>query len=252
MFRSINIAVLFNNLLPSIIGGDAYRMYDVWRLGGTKTKSVAIILIDRFLGMFALVTYGAIASLLIPEISEAIPGLPLYLGGILAAMLVIMWMVFGSGQKVLLWFLGLNNRLLSIPQKIVSKVSSALALYRGRGDVLIKALIISYGIQFNVVVHFIVVALALNLDLPPLAMFIIIPVATLIMLMPVSINGIGVRETILVFLFAIYGVSSESAIAFAWVWLAMLLAQGVMGGIVFLFRKNRPSASRVQDLMDQA
>ena len=54
LFRSINIAVLFNNLLPSIIGGDAYRMYDVWRLGGTKTKSVAIILIDRFLGMFAL------------------------------------------------------------------------------------------------------------------------------------------------------------------------------------------------------
>ena len=45
--------------------------------------------------------------------------------------------------------------------------------------------------------------------------------------------------------------SAESAIAFAWIWLAMLLGQGVVGGIVFLFRKNRPSADRVQDLMEK-
>ena len=251
LFRSVNIAVLFNNLLPSIIGGDAYRMYDVWRLGASKTKSVAVILIDRFLGMFALVTYGAVAALLVPEATAAIPGLPLYLGGILCAMLVIMWMVFGSGEKLLRWFLGIESRLLSIPQRIVRKVSDALALYKGRGDALVKGLLISYGIQFNVVVHFIVITLALGLDVPPLAMFVIIPVATLIMLMPVSINGIGVREAILVFMFGIYGVSAESAIAFAWVWLAMLLGQGVVGGIVFMFRKNRPSAHRVQDLMEE-
>ena len=83
LFKSINIAVLFNNLLPSTIGGDAYRMYDVWRLGGTKTKAIAVILIDRFLGMFALVTYGVIAALLVPEVRQAIPGLVFYLVAIL-------------------------------------------------------------------------------------------------------------------------------------------------------------------------
>ena len=96
-----------------------------------------------------------------------------------------------------------------------------------------------------------IVAYALDINVPVTGMFIIIPLATLIMLLPVSINGVGVREATLVFFFSIYGVSAESAIAFAWIWLAMLLGQGVVGGIVFMFRKNRPSAHRVQDLMEE-
>jgi hypothetical protein len=251
LLKSVNISVLFNNLLPSTIGGDAYRMYDVWRLGGTKTKSVAVILIDRFLGMFALVTYGVIAATITPQVSEALPGVFFYLLAILVAMLLFIWMVFGSGAAILEWFLGLELRLLRIPQKIVRKIRDALALYHGRGDVLVKALLISYGIQLNVIIHFILLGYALGLDVPPMAMFIIIPLTTLITLMPVSINGIGVREATLAFFFSLYGVGTESAIAFAWVWLAMLLAQGMVGGIVFMLKQNRPDLSTIEDLPEK-
>jgi uncharacterized protein (TIRG00374 family) len=128
LLKSINIAVLFNSLLPSTIGGDAYRMYDVWRLGGTKTKAVAVILIDRFLGMFALVTYGVIAAMLVPEVRAAIPGLVFYLAGILAAMLFVLWTVFGSGKGILDWFMGLETRILSIFQKFIRTLIDALLL----------------------------------------------------------------------------------------------------------------------------
>ena len=249
LFKSFNIAVLFNNLLPSTIGGDAYRMYDVWRLGGSKTQAVSVILIDRFLGMFALVTYGLIASMMVSEVRNAIPGLVFYLAGILLAMMVVIWMAFGSGARFLSWFLQLDIKLLSIFQKIVGKISDALEMYRGRGDVLFKALLISFGVQLNVIVHFIIIAYALAIDIPPIGMFIIIPLATLIMLAPVSINGLGVREVVLVFFFGLYGVSSESAIAFAWIWLAMLLAQGMVGGIAFLFKRNKPDAEKLQEII---
>lgn len=239
LLQSINIAILFNNLLPSTIGGDAYRMYDAWRLGAKKSKAILVILIDRFMGMFALVTYGVIAAILVKEVREAIPGLVFYLGGILLAMLMIMWMVFGSGARILHWFLEIDSRILSLLQKLVQKLSEGLALYRGRGDVLIKALLLSYLLQLNVIVHFIIVSYGLNIDVPWLGMFIIIPIATLVMLLPVSINGVGVREAILVFLFAMYGISAESAIAFAWVWLAMILAQGLVGGLVFMYKLQR-------------
>jgi uncharacterized protein (TIRG00374 family) len=251
LLESVNIAILFNNLLPSTIGGDAYRMYDVWRLGGTKTTAVSVILIDRFLGMFALVSYGLIAAIIATEVQETIPGLVLYLAGILVTMVLIIWMVFGSGARLLHWFLSLESRLLSFPQKIVGKISDALSLYRGRGDVLAKALLISYGIQLNVIMHFVIVAYALDVNIPVAGMFIIIPLATLIMLLPVSINGVGVREATLVFFFSIYGVSTESAIAFAWIWLAMLLAQGLVGGIVFMLRRTKKERIGVQDLMEQ-
>ncbi len=250
LLESVNIAVLFNNLLPSTIGGDAYRMYDVWRLGANKTKAVLVILIDRFLGMLALVTYGLVAAIIATDVRQAIPGLVFYLLGILLAMLMIMWMVFGSGARILQWFLGLESRLLSIPQKIIGKITEGLALYRGRGDVLLKAILVSFGIQMNVILHFVVIAYALSIDVPWQGMFIIIPLATLIMLAPVSINGVGVREAVLVFFFSIYGVNEEEAIAFAWVWLAMLLAQGVVGGVVLMLRRQKAAIGIVKDLME--
>ena len=55
----------------------------------------------------------------------------------------------------------------------------------------------------------------------------------------------------MVFFFSLYGISSESAIAFAWVWLGMLLAQGMVGGIVFLLKRNKPDLSEMDDLPEQ-
>lgn len=248
LFRSMNISMLFTNFLPSTIGGDAYRMYDVWRLGATKTKSIAVILIDRCMGMFALVIYGVIAALLVPEVEEAIPGVALYLIGILFAMIMLIWTVFGKNRVLFEWFMGLDFPLVSIPQRILQKIFDALSLYQGRKDTLIKAVLISFGVQLNVIIHFVILAYALHINVPILAMFIIIPLSTLVMLMPVSINGVGVREAVIVFFFSIYGVGSESAIAFAWVWLGMLLAQGVVGGILFILKKNKPSLSDLGDL----
>jgi uncharacterized protein (TIRG00374 family) len=250
LLESVNIAVLFNNLLPSTIGGDAYRMYDVWRLGANKTKSILIILIDRFLGMLALVTYGLIAAIVATEVRQAIPGLVFYLSGVLLAMLAIMWMAFGSGASILQWFLDIESRLLSIPQRVIGKITEGLALYRGRGDVLLKAILVSFGIQLNVILHFVIISYALSIDVPWQGMFIIIPLATLIMLAPVSINGVGVREAVLVFFFSLYGVNEEAAIAFAWVWLAMLLAQGVVGGVVLMLRRQKATIGIVKDLME--
>lgn len=247
LLESFTIAMLFNNLLPSTIGGDAYRMYDIWKIGGNKSQSFSIILIDRCFGMFALVCYGFIAAILAEEVRDAVPGLVFYLGSILVAMLIFMWMVFGSGVGLLDWFLNLKISFLSIPQRIVRKLTSGLVLFRGRGDVLIRALFLSYLLQLNVIIHFIIVTYALGIDIPWAGMFIIIPLATLIMLLPVSINGVGVREAIFVFFFALYGVMAESAIAFAWVALAMLLAQGIIGGIVFILRRRKPESVRVEN-----
>ena len=46
-------------------------------------------------------------------------------------------------------------------------------------------------LQINVVIHCILVAVALNIDIPTLDMFVIIPISYLLMAIPISINGIG-------------------------------------------------------------
>ena len=238
LLQSFAIGMFFTNILPSSIGGDASRMYDVWRVGGSKSKAVSVILIDRFLGMFALVVFGFIAALISTEIQENIPGITIYMGLIVLVMVSILWVVFGSGSRLVDWAMGLNLGPLGFVQRLADKIIKGFELYKGRGDVLGRAILLSFILQTNVIFHFIIMTWALNIDVPATAMFIIVPIATLLMLAPVSINGIGVREAVFGFLFGIYGVATELAVAFAWVALGMLLVQGVVGGIVFMLRKT--------------
>ena len=238
LLQSFAIGMFFSNLLPSTIGGDASRMYDVWRVAGSKSKAISVILIDRFFGMFALVIFGLVAAMLSAEVREAVPGIVLYMALALLAMLTVLWVVFGSGAGLFEWFQNLKLGPLGVTQRLAANITKGFELFKGRADVLHKATAWSFLLQLNVIAHFILIGYALDINVPTLAMFIIIPLAIILMLIPISINGIGLREAIFVFLFGIYGVSVESAVAFAWVALGMLLVQGVVGGIVFLLRRS--------------
>jgi uncharacterized membrane protein YbhN (UPF0104 family) len=81
-------------------------------------------------------------------------------------------------------------------------------------------------------------ALSLGIEVPLLAMFIIIPVAIVVMMIPVSINAIGIRELIFVTMFGFYGVNNADALAFAWMSFVLITILGVLGGIVFMLRKK--------------
>ena len=87
-------------------------------------------------------------------------------------------------------------------------------------------------------IHFIFLTRALGINVPIEAMFFIIPVAIFVMMLPVSINGIGLRETVFVFLFSLFGVPHIEALALAWLAYSFSLAQGILGGMVFAVRRE--------------
>src|SRR5690606_28322746 len=86
--------------------------------------------------------------------------------------------------------------------------------------------------------------MALSLGLPVLFLnyFLIIPAALLVMMAPVSINGIGLREGAFAFFFGLFGVGRAEAVAFAWIAYGLLLIQGLLGGLVYAFRRQRAAA----------
>ena len=111
--------------------------------------------------------------------------------------------------------------------------------YRHARSAVLGALILSVLLQINVVVCFILIARSIGIEVPVESMFLIIPVALFIMMLPISINAIGVRETVFVFLFSLYGIENFQALAFAWLAYGLTLSQGILGGIVFALRKER-------------
>lgn len=238
LVRSFSISMFFNNFLPSTIGGDAYRMYDSYRLGAEKSRAIAVIFIDRIIGLSALLMLALVASLLAGDIAAKIPLLRLFLAAAMACILILGWIVFGRGGGVLLKLTEGRHALLKIANRIMQKLYSGFKLFQGRSDIMAKAIGLSLLLQINVVINALIITKALHIELPTIALFIIIPLAYLIMVLPISINGIGLRESVFVFFFGLYGVAQEQALAFAFISFGMIIAQGVIGGVLFMLRRR--------------
>lgn len=233
LIKSYIVSVFFNNFLPSTIGGDAVRAYDSWRLGKSKSGAVAVIFVDRFLGLLALMLFALAALLVTDELTANIPFLYLWVLLGVTGMLVVVWLIFMPSRRVAAL---MANIRLPFWQK-VQRLFEAFLAFQGRKDALVGALGLSLLLQANVVVHYYFIAKALALPVPLYSFFLIIPLVSVIMMIPVSINAIGLRENAFVFFLAAFGVLKPEAVAFAWVAYGLVLLQGVLGGIVYALRK---------------
>src|SRR5262249_28201536 len=76
---------------------------------------------------------------------------------------------------------------------------------------------------------------AIHADVPFSFFWILTPMVTLLTLLPISVNGIGVREHATVMLLAPFGVDYGSAISLAVLWFAVHVSVSILGGAVYLF-----------------
>jgi len=233
LIKSYMVCIFFNNFLPSIIGGDAVRAYDSWRLGKSKADAVAVISVDRFLGILALMLFALCAMLVSKETAENLPLLHLLVPLTAAGMLLLLWIMCMSP-----WRMSAHIAKLQLPfsrgiQGILDKIINAFLTFQGRQHALLIGLMLSLILQTNVIVHYYVIAKALHLPIHFGNFFLIIPLAIFVMMIPISVNAIGIREYLFVFFFAPFGVSEPEAIAFAWLAYGMVILQGLLGGMVF-------------------
>ena len=239
LVKSMMVAIFFNNFLPSTIGGDAMRAYDTWKMGGGKTQSVSIVFIDRLFGIFTLFIFALLALLATSVEVSYIPNIRLWIVMAVMAGCIGIYILFFQAAAISQYlhskdFSGVVGTL----NRLLRKIFDVFAVYNDKPSVLFSALALSVLLQLNVILHYYLLALSLGIDIPLQAMFIIVPVAIVVMMIPVSINAIGIREAIFVTMFGLYGVSSADALAFAWMSFVLITILGVIGGIVFMLRKK--------------
>ena len=233
------IGVFFNNVLLGNIGGDAMRSYDIRRLTGQASGGVAATFMDRFIGLFSTSSLALIAYPLIAT-SERVW---------LVSILVPIFM-----GLILLLAMGLSRRISALIEKfilrliparigtLVNKLRESIVAYRHRLGLLCLVWLISLGVQFSRILVYWMAGLALNMD-PGLVYFICFqPVAAVLAAVPISIGGLGVRESTLVGLFASVGIGRELATAMSLLgYMAGILAS-FLGGIAFVGRRLEQSS----------
>ncbi|MEM8850544.1 MAG: lysylphosphatidylglycerol synthase transmembrane domain-containing protein [Pseudomonadota bacterium] len=217
----------FRQFLPSVFGGDAIRGYDAWRAGARPGFAAMSLIVDRLFGLLALVFFIAVAGLAMNQMADGLPGL--WAWTMLAAIGVI------GGLAVLLapGHIPLPRR---TPAKI-HKMIQALRAFQGARGVIGPCLGFSLLLQINVVTFYWVLSQSLGLDVPYAAFYAIVPIAIFAMMAPFTINGIGIREAIFIFLLGLWGIDASLALAFAWIEFATVLAVGLVGGAVYALRR---------------
>jgi glycosyltransferase 2 family protein len=215
LLGSFLTGVFFNNLLPSTIGGDAVRALDTASTGVGKVKGAAIILVDRFVGLLALMLFATVGLLVSGRLTARVPAL-------------YAWVIGGATILVIL------AGLLFLPSA-KSRLAELVA-FRGKGSVLARAFAWSLLLQTQVVLNGYLLARALHVAVPLPYFFLIVPLTLFVMMLPVSINAIGVRESAWAFFLAPFGVPAATAVAVAWLDYGLLLVQAGVGAIVYLRR----------------
>lgn len=237
LVNSYMVATFFNNVLPTNIGGDVFRIKDAARYTDSKTLSTAIIFIDRLIGFASLFVLALGALIFGGEIVRALPGLDwLWFGliGITAVALVVIVV-----PEVVDWGLRPLHRLKSVwVTKRVGVVTSALFQFRRQVPALVKALGISLLIQGSIVFFYFLIARSMGILLPLGYCFLIIPLVLVVQLFP-SINGFGVRESAFVFFFKAIGLSAEHAVSLSFVSTGVIIVLSLMGGVIYANRGKK-------------
>ena len=78
------------------------------------------------------------------------------------------------------------------------------------------------------------IGVAIGAEVPAGYYWILVPMVSLLTMLPVSINGMGMRESAMVLFLAPLGIAESVAVTLALLWFAVFLAVSLMGGVVYL------------------
>lgn len=234
------VGTFFNNLLPTGVGGDVIRAYELSKDGAGPAVAASTVFADRATGLLVLLAMAMVSTLFGYRLVS--PNLVLVIAGV----------ALGSfaGVALLLWddlWRQVGRRLPGLRQLLARKGITDfyrfLQIYRGRA--IVNALLIS--LIFNVVLIAVneLIALSMGVRVSLWYFLLFIPLISFSLVLPVSVSGLGVRESAYVLLFSQAGVGAPLALAMSLAFYVLNVVTGLIGGVIYalqgLDRQSLPS-----------
>jgi hypothetical protein len=230
------IGLFFNNFLPGSVGGDVAKVTGVAVSGpGALASSLAATILDRVLGLAALVGLALIAALALGGDRPA--GLPwpaLFTLGLSVAAALAGLLCRGPAR----WAIAVLDRL--FPAELGARFGSAVrALHACRLSpwFLLRIIFLAAMVQVLRVGTHLAVAAALGIPLSwerGLELFVLVPVLGVAVMLPVTLNGLGLREFLATALFPAIGISEGDAFALQLATYLLQLVLSLAGGALFV------------------
>jgi uncharacterized protein (TIRG00374 family) len=230
-------AILFNNFLPSSIGGDGYRIFKTFGNPRSTSSSVIAVVMGRLTGIIALLSIGYFYSFVVySSRGDEISGTLMTLGtaSIVLTLVAALFFVCLQGyQRLRRWQnkpkllrIVLDHGKDYLQQPAASAYVMLISLYFHVHNSMIFYLLLRYGA---------------GVDISISELFVVLTLVNLIGMLPISINGLGVVDITFVFLLGIYGVDNDSALSVMLVSRLLVILLSLIGAGFYLSdRKQLP------------
>jgi hypothetical protein len=234
------IGLFFNNFLPTNFGGDVVKAYKLSRVTGRAADAAGSVVIDRVTSTIALLTIAAVPALL--ELSLLGTGIAL----VVLAMLVFaaLIVVFFTSERFARRLSGL--RIFSYDpfgfRRHLKSFYYSLHDFQQHKTTLALVMLISLIYQGLQIITVYVLALSLGIEVSLIYYFLFIPIVLAVGMLPVSLNGLGVREGAWVLLFGQVGVSPAQAFTMSVLSFFVMTLVSLIGGFFYLFDRALPAA----------
>ncbi len=228
------VGQFFNNFLPANVGGDLARTLDAARAGSSRSTALSTVILDRLIGTVALGLVAVVATL--PAI-DRFHLATAYAGVVAFFVLALVMLRAVLDPRVLAALERFMARVgLSRFSPALDQLSGSLAVFRGQRRLLLQVSCVALVVQVMRIGVHVLFARALGLHIGLAYFFLFVPLLAVIVSLPISLNGIGVREGAGMVLFGLVGLDRASAFALQFGTYLVAVGVSLIGGMVFLAR----------------
>src|SRR5688572_7086040 len=239
VMRIFFVSTFVGTFLPASVGGDAVRAYVLSKEGVRGVDAVASVLMDRLLGVVSILIVAIAGAMLardLVDIRALFPALALLTVACAAAITIVF---SPRAAAAVAGVLALLPRGRETGARLVAAIQRYATLHLPMTNVLVC----SIAVQVLRVLQTYCLGLALGLAVPLGVYFALVPIVLLIVLMPITINGIGTTQAAFMWLFGRAGVASAPAFALSVLFLGIAVVGNLPGAMLYL-AKPRPAPLR--------
>lgn len=219
--RATFVGMFANFFGLGTLGGDVLRGILLTSAEARKAEGIASVVADRVLGLAVLTLIGLISAIIVHL--DTLPGPVLALLVLFAASVFVGWFL---GPALVLRYFPRGNRLRL-------KVEQIMGVFPRNPGKVLELVLISVVFHFTQITLFWFIAYRLALDVPFRIVLSSIPFVNIVSTLPVSWNGLGVRENAYYFFLCKPGfVSEEHVVLLGAIWLLGVTGSSLVGGIV--------------------
>jgi uncharacterized protein (TIRG00374 family) len=229
------VGFFFNNFLPANVGGDVMRGYGLARYTDRTADAAVSVIVDRIIGLMAYMSTAALAAI----IAVNIAGHSDLAAVEWVAVVALLMVALGFGVFLSRRLRGTIARLftwwwLAPLAPVWGRISNAFNAYRFQYNALARAFGIALvGILCTTFVNW---SLSQSMGglIPLVAIFLFNPLIALVLMIPISIGGIGVSQNAYPFFYGLVGVPLDHALAVSLLMQLVIILGSLPGGVFWL------------------